>query len=250
MRLEGKVAIVTGGGRGLGKAYCLRLAREGAKVAVVDVIDTSGTVREIEGHGSTAIGLNVDVSSERDTLRMAEETISRFGRIDILVNNAAILYGLERTPLEDIDPDFWDKVMAVNVKGCWLCARAVVPQMKKQGNGKIINIASVVAFQGRPGLMHYVVSKGAVISITYSMAAELGDYNICVNSVAPGYIQSEASLLLHPMEQAEETAKTRQDIKRILYPDDLTGTIAFLASDDADAITGQTIVVDAGMVKH
>jgi NAD(P)-dependent dehydrogenase (short-subunit alcohol dehydrogenase family) len=250
MRLEGKVAIVTGAGRGLGKAYSLRLAREGAKVVATDIIDTAGTVREIVSQDGTAIGLNVDVTSVEDTLRMAEETVAKFGRIDVLVNNAGVLYGLQRTPFEEIDPQLWDKIMAVNVKGVWLCAKAVAPQMKKQGKGKIINISSIIAFMGRPGMMHYAATKGAVISMTYAMAAELGDYNICVNSVAPGYIQTEASLLMHPMEQAEKTAQTRQEIKRVLYPDDLTGTIAFLASDDADAISGQTIVVDGGIIKH
>lgn len=250
MRLEGKVAIVTGAGRGLGKAYSLRLAQEGAKVVATDIIDTAGTVQEIVSQDGTAIGLNVDVTSVQDTLRMAEETVAKFGRIDVLVNNAGVLYGLQRLPFEDIDPQLWDKVMAVNVKGIWLCARAVVPQMKKQGKGKIINISSNTAFRGSSILMHYVASKGAVISMTYAMAIELGDYNICVNSVAPGFTVSEAVLLLRPLEQAVRTAQATQEIKRPLYPDDLTGTIAFLASDDADMVTGQTIVVDGGAVKH
>jgi 3-oxoacyl-[acyl-carrier protein] reductase len=250
MRLEGRVAIVTGAGRGLGKAYSLRLAGEGAKVVVADIIDTADTVEEIKSQDGIAIGLNVDVSSVQDTLRMAEETVAKFGRIDILVNNAAILHGLQHTPFEDIDPQLWDKMMAVNVKGVWLCAKAVAPQMKKQRNGKIINISSIRAFMGRFGLMHYAVTRGAVISMTYTMAAELGEYNICVNTVAPGYVITEASLLLHSMEEYEETARARQNIKHVLYPEDLAGTIAFLASDDADTITGQTIVVDGGIIKH
>jgi NAD(P)-dependent dehydrogenase (short-subunit alcohol dehydrogenase family) len=250
MRLEGKVAIVTGAGRGLGKAYCLRLAQEGAKVVATDIIDTAGTVQEIESQDGTAIGLNVDVTSAQDTLRMAEETVAKFGRIDVLVNNAGALYGLQRMTFEDIDPQLWDKVMAVNVKGVWLCASAVVPQMKKQGKGKIINISSVSAFRGASRLMHYVASKGAVISMTYAMAVELGDYNICVNSVAPGFTITEASFFVRSLEQAVKTAQAKQDLKRPLHPEDLTGTIAFLASDDADMITGQTIIVDGGEVKH
>lgn len=250
MRLEGKVAIVTGGGRGIGKAYCLRLAQEGAKVAVVDIIDTSGTVREIEEHGGNAISLNTDVSSEQDTLRMAEETIARFGRIDILVNNAAVFYGLERTPFEQIDPGLWDKVMAVNVKGCWFCARAVVPQMKKQGKGKIINIASIIVFMDTPGMMHYSVSKAAVIGMTYAMANELGPYDICVNAVGPGFVLSEAGKMRWTEEEAQKRAQSRQAIKRVEYPEDITGTIVFLASDDADMVTGQMILVDGGTIKH
>jgi NAD(P)-dependent dehydrogenase (short-subunit alcohol dehydrogenase family) len=226
------------------------LAQAGAKVVATDIIDTAGTVQEVVSQDSTAIGLNVDVTSVQDTLRMAEETVAKFGRIDVLVNNAGVLYGLQRLPFEDIDPQLWDKVMAVNVKGIWLCARAVVPQMKKQRKDKIIDISSTSAFRGASGLIHYAASKGAVISMTYAMAAELGDYNICVNSVSPGFTISEAALLLRPLEQAVRTAQATQEIKRPLYPDDLTGTIAFLASDDADMITGQTIVVDGGAVKH
>jgi len=147
------VAIVTGGGRGIGKAFCLRLAQEGAKVVVADIIDTAGTVKEIEAKGGTAIGLHVDVSREEDTKRMAEETIARFGRIDILVNNAAVFYGLKDIPFEEITVEMWDKQMAVQPKGSWLCVKAVVPQMKKQGKGKIINIASDTVFIGRPQMM-------------------------------------------------------------------------------------------------
>jgi NAD(P)-dependent dehydrogenase (short-subunit alcohol dehydrogenase family) len=181
---------------------------------------------------------------------MAEETVAKFRRINILVNNAAILHGLQHTPSEDIAPQLWDKMMAVNVKGIWLCARAVAPQMKKQRKGKIINISSIRAFMGRAGMTHYTVTRGAVISMTYTMAAELGEYNICVNTVAPGYVITEASLLLHSLEEYEKTAQTRQDIKHVLYPEDLAGAIAFLVSDDADAITGQTIVVDGNIIKH
>ncbi len=250
MRLKDKVAIITGGGRGIGKAYCLRLADEGAKVVVADIIDVSGTVKEIEDKSGTAIGMKVDVSSEQDTQRMAEETIAKFGQINILVNNAAIFYGLEDKPFEEIDVETWDRVMAVNIRGSWLCAKAVVPQMKKQGKGKIINISSSTAWHGRPGIMHYVTSKGAVIAMNHQMAVELGKHNICVNAVAPGSTLSEATLLKRTAEDAEKLAQARQELKRTIYPQDITGTVAFLASDDADMITGQTILVDGGMVKR
>ncbi len=248
--LEDKVAIVTGGGRGLGKGECVRLAEEGVKVVAADIIDTADTVQEIESKGGTAIGLHVDVTSEQDTKRMVEETMARFGRIDILVNNAAILYGLDDVPFEEIDPQRWDRVMAVQPKGSLFCARAVAPYMKKQGKGKIINISSNLALTGRAGTMDYVTCKGAVISMTYALAIELGPYNICVNAVAPGSAVTEANLIKRTAEEQEEMSKKRQLIPRAIYPQDVAGLVAFLASDDADLITAQTIVVDGGWVRH
>lgn len=251
--LEGKVAIITGAAKGIGRACAVRLAQEGVKVVAVTDRDMEGlakTKQMIEEQGGEALSLKVDVSKEEDTLRMAEETIAKFGGIDILVNNAAIFYGLEDRSFEDIPVEAWDRLMAVQPKGSWLCARAVAPQMKKRGKGKIINITSDLALLGRPGLMDYVTSKGAVISMTYCMALELGEYNICVNSVAPGSTLSEAQLLKRTVEEAEKLAKARQCIKRILYPEHIAATVAFLASDDADMITAQTIPVDGGMAKH
>lgn len=251
--LEGKVAIITGAAKGIGRACAVRLAQEGAKVVAVTDRDMEGlakTKQMIEDQGGDVLSLKVDVSKEEETLRMAEETIARFGRIDILVNNAAVFYGLEDIPLEEITVEMWDKQMAVQPKGSWLCARAVVPQMKKQGKGKILNITSNLALLGRPGIMQYVTSKGAVISMTYSMALELGEYNICVNSVGPGSTLSEATLLKRSVEEAEKLARARQCIKRIIYPEHIAAAVAFLASDDADMITAQTILVDGGMAKH
>lgn len=258
-RLEGKVAIVTGAGKGLGQDAAVRLAQEGAKVVAVTRRDMEGlnkTKQMIEERGGEVITLQVDVSKEEDTLRMAKETMAKFGRIDVLVNNAAIFYEIGAMPFEEIPVEDWDRQMAVQPKGCWLCAKAVVPHMKKQGKGKIINVASNVAFIGRPPMMHYVTSKGAVISMTYTMAEELGPSNICVNALAPGFFLSEAGIKHRggPKEEAiektAELAKVRQCIKRPLYPQDLVGTIAFLASDDADMITAQTIAVDGGQIKH
>jgi len=250
MRLEGKVAIVTGGGRGLGKAFCLKLAEEGAKIVVVDVIDTTGTVKEIEERNGSAIGLKVDVSQEEDTQRMAEETVAKFGRIDVLVNNAAIFYGLERKSFQDISTEEWDRLMAVNVKGQWLCAKAVAPEMKKQGKGKIINIASNVAFTGRVGFLHYLTSKAAILGLTRGLAGELGEYGICANAVCPGMAMTEARRLYTTDEQAIERAQKEQLIKRPQQPEDLVGIVAFLASDESDLMTGQTVVVDGGWVLH
>jgi 3-oxoacyl-[acyl-carrier protein] reductase len=250
MRLKGRVAIVTGGGRGLGKAFCLKLAEEGAKVVVVDVIDTTGTVKEIEERNGSAIGLKVDVSQEEDTQRMAGETVAKFGRIDVLVNNAAIFYGLERKSFQDISTEEWDRLMAVNVKGQWLCAKAVAPEMKKQGKGKIINVASNVAFTGHVGFLHYLTSKAAILGLTRGLAGELGEHGICVNSLCPGMAMTEARRLYTTDELALERAQKEQLIKRPQQPEDLVGIVAFLASDESDLMTGQTVVVDGGWILH
>lgn len=250
MRLEGKVAIVTGGGRGLGKAFCLKLAEEGAKIVVVDVIDTTGTVKEIEERNGSAIGLKVDVSQEEDTQRMAGETVAKFGRIDVLVNNAAIFYGLERKSFQDISTEEWDRLMAVNVKGQWLCAKAVAPEMKKQGKGKIINVASNVAFTGHVGFLHYLTSKAAILGLTRGLAGELGEHGICVNSLCPGMAMTEARRLYTSDELALERARKEQLIRRPQQPEDLVGIVAFLASDESDLMTGQTVVVDGGWILH
>jgi 3-oxoacyl-[acyl-carrier protein] reductase len=250
MRLKGKVAIVTGGGRGLGKALCLKLAEEGAKIVVVDIIDTAGTVKEIEDRNGSAIGLKVDVSKEEDTQRMAKETVAKFGRIDVLVNNAAIFYGLERRSFQDISTEEWDRLMAVNVKGQWLCAKAVVPEMKKQGKGKIINVGSNVAFTGHVGFIHYLTSKAAIVGLTRGLAGELGEHGICVNTLCPGMTMTEARKLYTTDEVALERAKKEQLIKRAEQPEDLGGIVVFLASDESDLMTGQAVVVDGGWILH
>jgi 3-oxoacyl-[acyl-carrier protein] reductase len=250
MRLEGKVAIVTGGGRGLGKAFCLKLAEEGAKVVMVDVIDTAAAVKDIRDRNGSAIGLKVDVSKEEDTQRMAKETVAKFGRIDVLVNNAAIFYGLGRKSFQDISTEEWDRLMAVNVKGQWLCAKAVAPEMKKQGKGKIINIASNVAFTAHAGFLHYLTSKAAILGLTKGLAGELGEYGICVNAVCPGMAMTEARRLYTTDAVALERAQKEQLIKRVVQPEDLVGIVAFLASDESDIMTGQTVVVDGGWILH
>jgi len=249
MRLEGKVAIVTGGGRGLGQLYCLRLAEEGAKVVAADIIEVTDTIKQIEDKGGTAMGLKVDVSSEEDTLRMAKETVKRFGRIDVLINNAAIYYGVGLRPFYEIGVEEWDREMEVNVKGHWLCAKAVFPQMKKQGKGKIINISSSTIYSGTPGFLHYVTSKAAIIGLTRGMATEVGDYGIRVNAVAPGFTMTEASKILMPEERVLRAVQKRC-LKRPEEPEDLAGAIIFLASDESDFITGQTLVVDGGSSFH
>ena len=258
MRLKDKVAIVTGSARGLGKAYALRLADEGAKVVVAAIRDPEITAQEIEERGGTALALHTDVSNEESTLEMAEKTIKRFGKIDILVNNAAIM--LKRPtktpvlqPFDQITVEEWDTVMAVNVKGVWLCTKAVVPQMKKQGRGKIINISSTVFFSGASMVLHYVASKGAVIGITRAMARELGNYGINVNCIAPGFTYSET--IAKAVEAGEfgelpNLIFASQCFKRREQPSDLLGAIVFFASEESDFITGQTLVVDGGSIMH
>ncbi len=247
MRLKEKVAIVTGGARGLGKAFSIALAKEGARIMVVDIADFEETLREIQSSGQVAKGLKADVSVEEDTLRMAEETFKTFGRIDILVNNAAIIYGLLRKPFFEIDPQLWDKVMTVNVKGPWLCTKAVFPYMKQQGKGKVINLASETFFTGSHGFVHYVASKGGVVGLTRALAVELGPYNITINAIAPGFTDTEASRSIADVTKYDIS---RTPLGRLQQPKDLIGAVIFLASDESDFITGQVLLVDGGRVMH
>jgi NAD(P)-dependent dehydrogenase (short-subunit alcohol dehydrogenase family) len=187
------------------------------------------------------------VARETDMLNMAEATNRAFGRIDILINNAAVYDGLKRKPFHEIDPDEWDLVMAVNVKGAFLAARAVFPYMKAQGYGKIVNLASEVFFTGSNGFAHYVASKGGIIGLTRALAVELGPYNICINCVAPGFTDTEASRGLADVSKYD-TSKT--PLRRLEMPADLTGAALFLASPESDFITGQTLLVDGGRAMH
>lgn len=249
-RLEGKVAIVTGAGKGLGRAFALKLAEEGAKVTLMTRKDIDGlkrTAQEIEARGGKVICLQGDVTKVEDTKRMAEETVKKFGRIDVLVNNAAIYYGVKRRPFYEIPPDEFDMMLAVNVKGVWLCTCAVFPYMKEQGKGKIINLASEVFFTGSHGFVHYVASKGGVIGLTRALAVELGPYGICINAVAPGFTATEASATIADLSKYDVS---RTPLRRLGQPEDIVGIVAFLASDEADFITGQTILVDGGRAMH
>lgn len=251
MRLEGRVAVVTGGARGLGKAYALRLSEEGAKVVVADILDTEGVQQVIEKKGGEALALYTDVSDEESTREMARKTVERFGRIDILINNAAVFADIETKPFFAISAEEWDEVMKVNLKGTFLCCKAVYPQMKKQGKGKIINISSGAFFKGLPSFIHYVTSKGGIVAFTRALAREVGDNGICVNAVAPGYTLSDAirEKTIHDDQFVRAVIGSRC-FKRDELPEDLTGTIVFLASDESDFSTGQTIVVDGGSVLH
>ena len=250
MRLKDKVAIVTGGAKGLGRAFAVKMAAEGAQVMVVtrkDLDNLKETVRQIEDLGGRASMFQTDVSREADTVAMAVETVRVFGRIDILVNNAAVYDGIKRKPFYEIDSEEWDLVMSVNVKGAFLAARAVFPYMQKQGYGKIINLASEVFFTGSYGFAHYVSSKGGIIGLTRALAVELGPYNICINCVAPGFTDTEASRGLADVSKYD-TSKT--PLGRLETPEDLTGAALFLASSESDFISGQTLLVDGGRAMH
>ena len=248
MRLENKVAIVTGGGVGIGKAYAHGLAKEGAKVIVADIQDNEAkkVADEIKAAGGEATAVYVDVTSAEKTQSMAQEAIKRYGRIDILVNNAGLYSALKKKNFMEIDGDEWDRVMSVNVKGLWHCVKAVYPAMKQQGKGKIINISSGTVLGGSPYFLHYVSSKSAVIGFTRALAREVGDDHICVNSIMPGLTISSANQ--EGVMTAEQLAdrRKRRAFHRDQYPADLVGTVLFLASDEASFVTGSALVVDGG----
>jgi NAD(P)-dependent dehydrogenase (short-subunit alcohol dehydrogenase family) len=247
MRLSGKVAIVTGGARHIGAVYARRLASEGAAVAIADILDGGSVVRQIESAGGRAVALEIDVSKEEDAQRMAAETSRAFGRIDILVNNAAIFINIQRHPFYEITAEEWDRVSAVNIKGPFLCAKAVFPQMQAQKYGKIINVSSSTVFWGTPMFLHYVASKAALVGMTRSLARECGEFGICVNAIAPGLVEHEGQNA--PKVLTELQLKARS-IKRLETPADLLGALIYLASPDSDFVTGQTLVVDGGSVFH
>ena len=249
-RIDCRVAPGKGGGKGIGKAFCLGLAQEGADIIGVTRADTEGlekTAKEVRSLGREVLAAKVDVSREEDTLSMAAQALERFGRIDVLVNNAAYYYGVARKAFTEISLEEWDRMMAVNVKGPWLCTRAVFPNMKERGKGKIINLASEVFFTGSQGFVHYVSSKGGVIGLTRALAIELGPYGICVNAVAPGYTDTEASRTIADVSKYDIS---RTPLKRLERPEDVVGIVAFLASDESDFITGQTVLVDGGRAMH
>jgi NAD(P)-dependent dehydrogenase (short-subunit alcohol dehydrogenase family) len=249
MRLEDKVVIITGGAKGIGRAYALGASGEGARVVVADIVDPKPTVQAIEARGGQALAVECDVANEGDTQRLATATQERFGRIDVLVNNAALYGTLKRRPFLEIPVEEWDRVMAINLRGLFLCARAVFPAMKAQGKGKIINISSSTFFKGVPDYIHYTTSKGGVVGFTRSLARELGEFGVRVNAIAPGFTLSGDNEQNISDDRKRANVSQRM-LKRAEVPEDLVGTMIFLASDDSDFVTGQTILVDGGGSVH
>jgi NAD(P)-dependent dehydrogenase (short-subunit alcohol dehydrogenase family) len=249
-RLQDRVAIVTGAAQGIGAAYAEALAKEGAKVVIADILDGSATAARIANSGE-AIAIGTDVASPASVKAMVAATLDRYGRIDILVNNAALFGGLAQRPFWEIDNSEWDKVMQVNTRGPFECAKAVLPAMRERNYGKIINIASGTVFKGTPLLLHYVGSKGAIVAMTRVMARELGAFNICVNALAPGLTMSDAVINNPTFTKAmTEGTKNSRAFKREQKAEDLTGALIFLASPESDFMTGQTMLVDGGSAMH
>lgn len=250
-RLDGKVAIITGAAQGIGAVYAQALADEGAKVMIADILDGKPTALRISAQGGTADFIQTDVSDENSVAAMVDATVAKWGGVDILINNAAIWASLRAKPFEDISPEEWDKLMAVNVKGPFLCARAVVPHMRAGNYGRIVNIASGTAYKGTPNFLHYVTSKGAVIAMTRALAREVGEDGITVNTLAPGLVLSE-QVVASPelLEKLSAPVMASRAIKRDQLPQDLVGPLLFLVSDDAAFMTGEVTVIDGGSVMH
>lgn len=221
---------------------------QGADVVVADVNAADETVAAVEAAGGRALAVRVDVSDDASVKAMAKAAIDRFGRIDGLVNNAAYFREVKLTPFEDIDPTVWDRIFSVNVKGVWTCCKAVMPTMRAQRSGAIVNIASVVAVAGQPGYLHYVATKGAVLSMTKALAKECGPEGVRVNVIAPGFVITDATRN-RPVEWQQSFLKARA-ISREQRPDDLVGTAIYLLSDLSGFVSGQTVVVDGGHIMY
>jgi NAD(P)-dependent dehydrogenase (short-subunit alcohol dehydrogenase family) len=250
-RLSGRAAIVTGGAKGIGRHYVRALAAEGAQLMIADIVDGADLAAEVTAaHGQgTAESFTFDVSDETQVEALVARTISRFGKIDILVNNAAVFATLPHVALTEIDTALWDRVMAVNVRGPFLMAKHVVPHMRARRYGKIINIGSGTAYKGMANFLHYSTSKGAVVTMTRSLARELGADGICVNTLSPGFIMSDSVIKSGTHGQATiDAVVASRAFKRDAYPQDLLGALVFLASAESDFVTGQTIAVDGGSV--
>jgi NAD(P)-dependent dehydrogenase (short-subunit alcohol dehydrogenase family) len=246
-QLDGKVAIVTGAAQGIGRAIAHGLAGEGARIVVADVQRAEAAAASFPG----GVGLTVDVSSEEDVALMADETLERCGSIDILVNNAGLYASLAIRPFTEIPLEEWRRVMDINVASMFLTCRAVVPGMREQGGGKIVNISSGTPFRGVPFLLHYVTSKGAIVALTRALAKELGKDSIHVNCVAPGFTMSDG-VKAHPevIEKLQDVSVAARTIQRDQVPEDVVGAVVFLCTPAADFITGQTMVIDGGQYFH
>jgi NAD(P)-dependent dehydrogenase (short-subunit alcohol dehydrogenase family) len=253
-RLDGRVAILTGGAKGIGAHYARALAAEGSRLMIADIADGKELAATLaREHGANSVASEVtDVSDERAVEALVAETMERFGKIDILVNNAALYAPLVEQPISAIDTALWDRVMAVNVRSVFLMTKYVAPHMIAQKYGKIINITSGTVARGIPNFAHYVSSKGAVMAFTRSVSRELGEHNICVNNLAPGFTLSDTVINENPghLDHSRAPAIVRRALKRDEYPQDLLGALVFLASRDSDFMTGQTVAIDGGATNN
>ena len=254
MRLKGKVAIITGAAQGIGAAYAVGFAKEGAKIVISDIVNGENTVKRVEKEGGEAIFIKADVGKEAECQAMAKAALDRFGAIDILINNASVFGNIILKPFTEVTSEEFKRVMDINTSGAFHCIKAVFPYMKEKG-GKIINISSSSIIEGVPGMPHYVASKGAIMALTRCMARELGDFKINVNTIAPGYTHSEGGERVDrnktfPLPPLEDIQVHMRSIKRAGVPEDLIGTALFLATDDSAFITGQMIVHDGGLSFH
>lgn len=251
MRLKNRVAIITGAAQGIGAAFAVGFAEEGAKIVVADIGDGSKTVQRVKEAGSDAVYVKTDVSQEEACKAMAKTAFDTFGAIDILINNAAIFGTIVLKPFTEVTSEEYKHVIEVNTSGAFHCIKAVFPYMKDKG-GKIVNMSSASILEGVPGMPHYVASKGAIMALTRCMARELGDFNIRVNSISPGFTHSEGgdqfdrskALPLPPLDELQVPFRC---LKRPGKPEDLVGLALFLASDESSFITGQMVVHDGGL---
>ena len=249
--ISDKVILITGGAQGIGKTFAFELGKSGAKIALADISQkVEETASETRSNGIECVGIRADISNEEDVKRMVEQTVREYGRVDALVNNAALFSGLVEKPFYDITVEEWDKVMAVNLRGMFLCCKAVFPQMKTQGRGKIINISSGTFLRGVAGLLHYVTSKGGVVGMTRALSREVGMYNITVNAIAPGLIVTEAAKTVHKNSEQFHSVIKQRALGREEVPEDLAGTLIYLCSDASDFVTGQLIAVNGGDNLH
>jgi NAD(P)-dependent dehydrogenase (short-subunit alcohol dehydrogenase family) len=250
-RVEGKVAVITGAAQGIGQAYAECLAAEGAKVVVTDVQDTSAVVSAITDAGGSAIGLNVDVTSNESLEKMVSDTEAEFGPIDILINNAAVFATIDMKPFTEISEEEWDLVMRVNLRGPFQAVKAVLPSMIKAGSGRIVNIGSGTALRGAPGFLHYVSSKGGIVAQTRSISREVAQHNINANTMIIGLTESDGVLGNEKMLGAAKAPTLgMRTIKRDMVPADVLGTMLFLVTEDSAFITGQSINIDGGALNQ